>query len=182
MCMILYHPAGAAMPTSDLLLEIIRQNPHGFGLWVQGKVYHTMNSEKILDRIFSLSENTSFVFHARIATRGKIQLSNCHPFVSKTEAFFHNGTFNLIPFEGKTDSETLFMKYVAGKRLKPLPEGLTQGSRMCLIRKGVPYLYGDWWKCSSSGNYFSHWIAGVDETPHRFTWSKMEGDDVRRSA
>ena len=77
--------------------------------------------------------------HTRIATHGSIKPENTHPFISKNLGFAHNGTFNIIPFPDKTDSETFFTATIADKKFKwcennkLLLDLATNGSRCAIM-------------------------------------------------
>lgn len=54
------------------------------------KFYKEYNKQR------KLNKDSNFVLHFRIATSGKIDLNNCHPFkVSKDLAFVHNGMIDI---------------------------------------------------------------------------------------
>ena len=114
MCIICYSPAGSAM-SEDQIKNSNRSNPDGFGWAVrtpQGIVRgHTMNPNDAMDKFMDLrSRYPDFdaVYHARITTHGKTNLSNCHPFTVGDErtVLAHNGMLPIIPAKGDDRSDT----------------------------------------------------------------------------
>lgn len=66
-------------------------------------------------------KNPTVVLHFRIATSGKIDLGNCHPFmIDKEHAFCHNG---IIPAMAKKKSELSDTSWFKTKILRNLPKG-----------------------------------------------------------
>ena len=114
MCIICYSPAGSTI-TEDQLKNSNRSNPDGFGWAVrtpQGIVRgHSMNPNEAIDGFMDLrSRYPDFdaMYHARIATHGKVNLSNCHPFIVGDDrtVLTHNGMLDIVPAKGDDRSDT----------------------------------------------------------------------------
>lgn len=61
--------------------------------------------------------NGAFLIHFRIATQGKINDANCHPFkVNSSMAFIHNGVISKMPYD-KAKSDTAFFNEDIVKKL-----------------------------------------------------------------
>jgi hypothetical protein len=114
MCIICYSPAGSTM-SEDQIKNSNQSNPDGFGWAVrtpQGIVRgHSMNPSDATDKFMDLrSRYPDFdaVYHARITTHGKTNLSNCHPFTVGDErtVLAHNGMLPIVPAKGDDRSDT----------------------------------------------------------------------------
>lgn len=116
MCVIISKNKGQEIPSKEFLRKAWNSNPDGCGFAYNfnNKVYICkgfMDFNKfydkltIIDKIYNL-KNRDVVFHFRIATHGKVEPLNTHPFllpannekfVNKNEmsttngCFFHNG-------------------------------------------------------------------------------------------
>lgn len=122
MCIILYSPAGQALPSREILENCFYSNPDGAGFMYRrasGAIQIKkgfMTCDSLLAELQALegsigdARNTDVVLHFRLATQGGVVPGNCHPFpVSKTledlraltmradVALVHNG---VIPFCG----------------------------------------------------------------------------------
>ena len=101
--------------SEDQIKNSNRSNPDGFGWAVrtpQGIVRgHSMNPSDATDKFMDLrSRYPDFdaVYHARITTHGKTNLSNCHPFTVGDErtVLAHNGMLPITPAKGDDRSDT----------------------------------------------------------------------------
>lgn len=103
MCIAILNTKG--LLTKETLKTCWTNNPDGAGMiYVTDKnalvTFKELNS---FDRFYKeyskqrkLNKDSNFVLHFRIATSGKIDLNNCHPFkVSKDLAFVHNGMIDI---------------------------------------------------------------------------------------
>lgn len=124
MCIIITKEKNAA-PLPEEIFDIIwTNNPDGGGI-----LYHDgkkavlkkgmMKRDEFLTAAKAVNKKgISYIMHTRIATHGSVKPENTHPFISKHLGFAHNGTFNIIPFPDKTDSETFFAATIADKKFK----------------------------------------------------------------
>jgi hypothetical protein len=92
MCIICIKPAGIKMPSTEEITNCFESNPHGAGYMFahNGKVHirkgffkvpemeqSFMETEKIIGTDL---DSLPIVLHMRLATSGKVNKSNCHPF------------------------------------------------------------------------------------------------------
>lgn len=100
MCIALVVPAGKIVK-SETLVECFNGNPHGMGMAYinNGKVEMSKGFFKIGEFIPAYKEKAArfgdynpMLLHFRIATQGKINGQNCHPFPIKGGALVHNGS------------------------------------------------------------------------------------------
>ena len=114
MCIICYSPAGSTI-TEEQIKNSNRSNPDGFGWAVrtpQGIVRgHSMHPDDALNKFMDLrSRYADFdaMYHARITTHGKTNLSNCHPFIVGDDrtVLAHNGMLPIEPVKGDDRSDT----------------------------------------------------------------------------
>lgn len=114
MCVIIYKSEKAKL-TKETLQNAIDTNPDGLGVTVlkpsgwKVKKY-LVPTEKNLDAVLKWIKPTDqAVLHARIATSGLINRSNCHPFVSDSYIFFHNGIVSSLNGIHDTLSDTALL-------------------------------------------------------------------------
>lgn len=98
MCIAILNTKGKL--TEQTFANCWANNPHGGGIaWASGGKVHTfkeMKSVKIMyDKYVELRDqfpDANLLIHFRIATHGRINETNCHPFkVNNKLAFIHNG-------------------------------------------------------------------------------------------
>lgn len=114
MCVIIYKPAGAELPTKELLIKAHRRNPHGCGFCTPTQSYKGLSLRSFLSKIKTVDANEPLLIHFRFATHGSVKRSNCHPFHdTETNTFFmHNGILNVRSYNDMTDSECAFESYI----------------------------------------------------------------------
>jgi predicted glutamine amidotransferase len=120
MCMLCVIPPNT-IPSRDKLENSALNNPHGFGFAIvvpeEGRIIceRTMSADESINRFLELRNRymTGYaVWHARIATSGKIDLSNCHPFLVPDKEHplatyvAHNGMLDVHEEVGDTRSDT----------------------------------------------------------------------------
>ena len=120
MCMLCVIPPNT-IPSRDKLENSALNNPHGFGFAIvvpeEGRIIceRTMNADESINRFLELRNRymTGYaVWHARIATSGKIDVSNCHPFLVPDKQYplatyvAHNGMLDVHEEVGDTRSDT----------------------------------------------------------------------------
>lgn len=97
MCVIIASPTGKI--ASELLSNALSCNPHGWGFCAtvrqDGKRTVVMHKGLGIDSFWNSWSRCRpvgpTVFHARIATSGRINKANCHPFEIPGGWLFHNG-------------------------------------------------------------------------------------------
>lgn len=89
MCIIVYKPKGAPLPSQNLLSDCFHHNPDGAGIMFhdprRGLIIRKgmMNSDEFLrvcDRLRPCCDDIPVVIHCRWATHGGVQPGLCHPF------------------------------------------------------------------------------------------------------
>ena len=120
MCIIAIKPKGVKFPKIETLKTMFEYNPDGFAIvYSEGgeppRIHRTMSSEvalatykKIVDKCDA--DDTNLFIHARIATHGTINISNCHGWrdIKTGMVFAHNGILDVKAKDDLTDSETFF--------------------------------------------------------------------------
>ena len=127
MCIAIYKPAGIDIP-KETLIQCNRANNDGAGM-----AYSIGRGMRIRKGYFNFEDfyaeylehkDKQMLIHFRIATHGKIEKENCHPFfVTKNLAFIHNG---IISHHGgnKDISDTRDFNY---KILRPMVKQFGEG-------------------------------------------------------
>jgi len=127
MCIAIYKPAGKHV-SKKTLKQCWRENPDGGGFMYANKgviqITKEISSFKAwyakYRKAVEMHPDKNFVIHFRIATSGKVDLRNCHPFrVNDNLAFCHNGIINIKMPEKSKISDTLTFR---NKILRMLPE------------------------------------------------------------
>lgn len=127
MCIAIYRPSNVIL-TKALLKQSFLNNPDGWGIAFP----NDKKTEMVVKRSVSgfrkfwkeyqeIPQEKPMLIHFRIATSGKINEANCHPFlIDKRHALIHNGSIkSKLNEECDTASDTaLFVE----KKLKPLFE------------------------------------------------------------
>jgi len=112
--------------SKETLLTCWEANPDGGGmLYVTDKGLQTFKEMNSFKRFFAeyskqrkANPDSNFVLHFRIATSGKIDLNNCHPFaVNKSLSFVHNGMLSINPLNKAVSDTWTFNETI----LKKLP-------------------------------------------------------------
>ena len=102
MCVIIYLPKGKPV-TNETLKKCFKANPDSVGYMfiksgrIQVNKYLTFKPFlKDFRRDLKIhGDERDFVIHFRIATSGKVDLDNCHPFqIDSSHAFVHNGVIS----------------------------------------------------------------------------------------
>ncbi len=103
MCIIVYKPVGVDLPEESILRECWRVNAHGAGYMrtSKGTLYMKkgfMEIEEYLAAVRKIvRKDEPLVLHFRIASHGKVEPANTHPWViSKNLAMCHNGIINWL--------------------------------------------------------------------------------------
>ncbi len=106
MCLIIHKPNANDVMNDDYIDQAEIKNPDGFGITFldNGETRVTMDYEEARRYIY---ENRPFVAHYRYATRGAINIDNCHPFRMRNgQWLYSNGTIAHLGEATKT-SDTL---------------------------------------------------------------------------
>ena len=126
MCIAILNKTGII--PEEYLFNSYSNNPDGIGIiWSQNNTLYTFKTfdyDEFVTKYYSIRDRiqTPIALHFRIATSGKIDLKNCHPFViNKNLAFIHNG---IIPKLGNAIYSDTFIYNET--RLKKLQNNFLQ--------------------------------------------------------
>jgi len=180
MCIILYKPADANMPSQATIKTCYNNNPDGAGLLIfdnnKAKIIKGLMSYIELKREMKkqkLTNNSHFAIHFRIATSGKINQENCHPFpISKnkktlkrlsgitSQAIMHNGIIS----QGEDDLSdtqvfardtlTKLSPYLHDEQIRDHIADMICPDRMLIFSDGKIYLINNW--IVDQGIYYSN--------------------------
>lgn len=115
MCIIASIPKGVGTISESTLKTMTNNNSHGFGIsWIDDNntinTFKSMSTDKFIDQALDIqnkySKTSDILIHCRIATSGKTNLANCHPFeVDKNTVFAHNGVLDCVePTKNMSDT------------------------------------------------------------------------------
>lgn len=127
MCIIASIPKNTGTITQDTLETMTNNNSHGFGVsYIDNNnkivTFKTMDDKEFVSKVMQIqkdwSKTSDILIHARIATSGKTNKANCHPFyVTKDTVFAHNGVLTCVE-PTKNMSDTRVFNEVVLKNLK----------------------------------------------------------------
>mgnify|MGYP003115767566 FL=1 len=127
MCIIASIPKNTGTINKDTLETMTNNNGHGFGVsYIDNNnnivTFKTMDDKEFVSKVMQIqkdwSKNSDILIHARIATSGKTNKANCHPFqVTKDTVFAHNGVLTCVE-PTKNMSDTRVFNEVVLKNLK----------------------------------------------------------------
>lgn len=112
MCVIVCKPQGVKMPSERIITACARANRDGFGFCTPDKFFKSTSFIAFEDKLQAVRIDEPCIMHFRLATHGNVMQSNCHPFQKGDVYFAHNGILDIVPFKGKTDSETAFQSII----------------------------------------------------------------------
>ena len=115
MCIIASIPKNTGIVNESTLENMCNNNSHGFGIgWIDNdnkiKIFKTMDKKQFIEKALNIqkhhSKTSDILIHARIATSGKTNVDNCHPFrVSDDTIFAHNGVLDCVePTDSMSDT------------------------------------------------------------------------------
>lgn len=109
MCLIIHQPRGVTLSRA-VLNSAAERNPHGFGImWADRGLLHVRRTLSAVDAIALYREHGAgreCVLHWRMATHGRLDLDNSHPFeLGRGVAVMHNGILDCrTPVAGMSDT------------------------------------------------------------------------------
>jgi predicted glutamine amidotransferase len=127
MCIIANIPKGVGIINQSTLEIMTNNNSHGFGVsYIDNdeiKVYKSMDNKKFVKRCMEIqqehSKTSDILIHCRIATSGKTDINNVHPFhVNNETVFAHNGMLDCVEPTDKMSDTRMFNKVLL-KNLQP---------------------------------------------------------------
>ena len=165
MCVIIYKPKGVKIPSATMMNMMHRVNHDGCGPCSPSTFFKTLNFNAFKKCVEMQDVNEPMLIHFRWATHGSVCTDNCHPFYdSKTDTYFmHNGVLNIKPYHDRTDSETLFRKYLTpalnvfdldSMDFKDIVDDFIGGSKFAFMQGENVRLFGEWTKYN--GCYYSN--------------------------
>lgn len=110
MCVIMHKPAGVQIP--DRVIETaIEDNPDGWGVaFADAGFIHPVWGFRLDDLRAALADagDRELAVHFRWATHGKVDILNCHPFLTRDGrvAVMHNGVISDVPMIDPDRSDT----------------------------------------------------------------------------
>ncbi len=126
MCIIAMIPAGKQI-TEETLTNMTNNNPHGSGIaWIEEdkiKTYKSMDNKKFIKKAMEIQgkfcKDSDILIHCRIATSGKTNIDNCHPFkISNDTVFAHNGMLDVVEPTDEVSDTRMFNDSLL-RQLKP---------------------------------------------------------------
>ena len=128
MCIAIFKPRNVSIK-KKVLKECWISNPDGAGymfakdgkITIKKEVDHFEKFFQMYNRDYQNNQDCNFVLHFRIATHGRINKQNTHPFyINPTMAFCHNGILSNVhvPKESKISDTLVFRNTI----LKKLPD------------------------------------------------------------
>ena len=154
MCMLCVIPPHVT-PTRDRLENSALNNPHGFGFGIaipsenRILVERTMNADDSINRFIEL--RTQYpegyaVWHARLATHGKTDVTNCHPFrVGRDNLTYlaHNGILPVLETDAERSDTRIFaedtlpamggVSALDNEQVLNVLEDFTSGSKVAIL-------------------------------------------------
>jgi hypothetical protein len=134
MCVIIDRPAGVVV-TKSMVEAATTRNSDGWGIAITRKngvieVVRGFGSKKAFKAVKNAGE-CPFVFHARLATHGVINVDNCHPFTILDGQYvvIHNGIVDAVPEVWTECSDTGHLAYgIIEPMLNMHPEWFDDGT------------------------------------------------------
>jgi predicted glutamine amidotransferase len=169
MCLIIEKPAGQEIK-KWILESALEYNRDGFGIMHEGhaRKWKSLGLSEICDALEPLID-IDVAVHFRMATDGRINKHNAHPFKLKNKSWLmHNGVLSAYR-TGKDDARSDTRRFVEefcntlikqhGSVPRAAMEGEILGSTICLMQKdGTINRYGSGWT-NYEGCYFSNEYA-----------------------
>ena len=174
MCIAIHSPADSRQLTVDEFNNSLRRNPDGIGLLYaedgEFKIIKTLTRGDLVwnEYLKAHKRGLDTLVHFRIATKGGVEIENCHPFMHRDDlAYIHNGTLPLIDIPDSESDSRLFAERV----LDHLPdnwwdipdilrmvERFTNGSKICFMnRLGQVFILNESAGHRKDGIWFSNY-------------------------
>lgn len=188
MCVALIKKSGIKLPDENILKICFKNNPHGagFAIFRNNQIYihkgfFTFNGfMKEINNVSPTLEEPMLI-HFRVATHGKINIENCHPFpivdkfykmvapikvFNDTDVMVHNGKLNIAITSPKFSDSMHFAKSIVGLDRKKFSgiinmaiaptETNLRGNRIAVLTKnGEIEKYGIGW-IEDDGIFYSN--------------------------
>jgi glutamine amidotransferase len=188
MCLAIYKPAGVEVPHKHLK-NAFENHPDGAGIaWAANGLLYVKKGMFNVDEVIEQYEKVKqyhCLIHFRKATHGKIDATNCHPFLFNDNklALIHNGILPIkCSIEGLSDTAH-FVKLVLEPMVKQHQVPINDGALNYLIStsigsdklavmdgKGTTYIFNE------SGGV---WDEGVWYSNTSFRWGAYKATDYK---
>lgn len=177
MCIAILKPKDKIL-SKDILKTCCENNPDGMGFaYIDGDTMYIKKYMKFNDFYKDYKEvetKSNMLIHFRIATHGKVEIDNCHPFwLNHRMALIHNGIISGYG-ERNTKSDTRdFIDKVIGKISWKL---MKNPSYRELISKAIGYsklaildITGDYWIINEKDGYWNDgvWFSNKSYEPKK---------------
>lgn len=163
MCLLIVKPKGVKMPKKSILAKAYACNPDGCGFASTHDYFKSLDFNEFYRRLSLVGDDEACIIHFRFATHGTVIKSNCHPFKHKDVYFAHNGILPIIPYKGKTDSETAFRRLFVPEienyglhspELREAVDSIIGGSKFAFLRDTEVVKFGNFYEID--GAYYSN--------------------------
>lgn len=201
MCVAIYKPAKVSI-AKKVLEACAEQNKDGCGMAyisqetgeiVVFKTMHFKDFYPVYKEAFRDNKESPFLIHFRIATKGKVNEDNCHPFViDENHVFIHNGTITPVPVDPKGEvsdtrifNEMILKKlpngWVVNDGIKAMVEEFIGKSKLAVLnRNGDVHLYNEKDGSWKEGVWFSNTRHEWRLKPSTYgtnDWKRVEHED-----
>jgi hypothetical protein len=121
MCIIIYRPYRAKQLDTKTFSNCWNNNPHGFGAMYRTakgtlETFKTLKKHEAKQFFLDSQKNPEIgdiAYHFRLATHGKKDENNCHPFdVGNSFFLMHNGIFDLDDPKNEKSDTALFAEFI----------------------------------------------------------------------
>lgn len=106
MCLIIHKPDATSVIPADYIDNAEDKNPDGFGIVYLDNNEHITTMDYTYARML-IEQDRPLVAHYRYATKGPVNIGNCHPFVIEQDGdhmLFSNGTVSTLGSSTKCDT------------------------------------------------------------------------------
>ena len=177
MCIAILKPKDKIL-SKDILKTCCKNNPDGMGFaYIDGDTMYIkkyMKFNDFYDDYKKVETKSNMLIHFRIATHGKVEVDNCHPFwLNHRMALIHNGVISGYG-ERNTKSDTRdFIDKVIGKISWKL---MKNPSYRELVGKAIGYsklaildITGDYWIINEKEGYWNDgvWFSNKSYEPKK---------------
>lgn len=174
MCIIAFKPEGTRLPKEKILNNCYYNNSDGVGMAIQRNGKTIINKFMLLDPFLQYHRDNArkednILYHFRIATHGKVNLENTHPFIitkdykemnqsqsiTTKNILAHNGIITLLADNHKTSDSKILARILADKDIndnlfksegiRQLIETILETDKLIVMNsEGEYFLIGKW--------------------------------------